>query len=785
VRRRRLRYVVAVQVAARLVVALLLSSPLAHAAVPSPAAAKRPRMLLDAPLRAAWQAQVHAPHSPVARAIALCSDAGTTDKYDGAQYQGSEWAKTLQACLVAWGATGEARHAATSIRFFTALIDDLDQVGDKKGGDKAGWRDSGYAIRMLGPYTALAYDWLYDQIAPDVRARARQRWSSWTTWYREHGYRARAPGNNYQAGYLIAATLIAIAEAGEGDPALWSLVTDELWAKDMASALASGGILDGGDWAEGWQYGPLSVAEYALATRIAARAGIPVAGVDAWLAGLLRRHVYALSPGDKNYAGGDTEAEEANLDPALLTLDAIALGDAPPDDRRWARGEIARLGLHDDGFLLYDALAAAGDPPRDVPRLTWPTWYETQATGTIFARTRWDDRAVWFVAGCTHSLDVDHRHPDAGNFVLSRGKDDAIVDPSPYGSASTLTGNAPTIASGRLPVKYAPSQGVWSTRTGWDWATQTRSGVLAARCDYTDQFRFQDRASDVPDALRDLVLLPSSDGGDASLVVVDRAATGSSDRAMYLRFRVPGELALDGGLATRTIGATRLAIASVARSSGQPAIGHTQRKDCFSDDVPKGRCDAARFPVSDLRLEVAGPSPSAVHVISVSAAASPTAGGTSAASTGAAPLSGDGWAGVRISSPRDAVVVWPTRKGDPLAYRAPRSAAMTHVILDPHEHLAITARPDGDGCAVSTAFDGTTPARPAIVTIDDACRVVADPATPSAAASLPPKPPPVPRAHAERKRRFGCSAADPGAPLALAALGLLAARRRRVRACTA
>src|ERR1051325_2080656 len=66
-----------------------------------------------------------------------------------------------------------------------------------------------------------------------ARARARERWSSWVTWYREHGYRARAPGNNYQPGYLIAATLIAIAEAGEGDPALWSLVTDELWAKDI------------------------------------------------------------------------------------------------------------------------------------------------------------------------------------------------------------------------------------------------------------------------------------------------------------------------------------------------------------------------------------------------------------------------------------------------------------------------------------------------------------------------------------------------------------------------
>ena len=784
VRRAGLRYVVGVQVAAvaRFAAAALLATAIGHtasAAVPAPAA-QHPRMLLDAPLRAAWQAQARTPGSPVARAIALCSDAGTTARYDGAQYQGSEWAKTLQACLVAWAATGEARHAATSIRFFTALIDDLEQVGDNKGGDRAGWRDSGYAIRMLGPYTALAYDWLYDQITPETRARARQRWASWLTWYREHGYRARAPGNNYQAGYLVAATLIAIAEAGEGDPALWPLVSEELWGKDMVAAFAGGGVLDGGDWGEGWQYGPLSVAEYALASRIAAHAGIRVAGVDAWLAGLLRRHVYALSPGDKVFAGGDTEDEEPNLDPALLTLDAIALGDARPDDRRYARAEIARLGLHDDGFLLYDALAVAGDPPLDVPRLTWPTWYTTANTGTVFARTRWDDRAIWFVASCQHSLDVDHRHPDAGNFVLSRGKDDVIVDPSPYGSASTLTSNAPSVASGRLPVKYVPSQGVWSTATAWDWTTQTRSGVVAVRCDYSDQFRFQDRASDVPEALRDLVLLPSSDGGDAALVVVDRARTGSGERAMYLRFRVPGELALDGDVATRAIGSTRLAIASIARSAGSPALGRPQRKDCFSDDVPKGRCDAARFAVGDLRLEVAGPEPSAVHVITATTAADGAAPPRSAA------LSGDGWAGVRISGPRDAVVVWPTRKGAAIAYRAPRGAAVTHVVLDPHERLAITAKPDGDACAVTTAAGGGAAARPAIVVVDDACRITADAEAPNAVAQLPPRPPPVPRAPAPRARRWGWrwGVAKPAVALAFVATMVIAAvlRRRQQRA---
>ena len=123
--------------------------------------------------------------------------------------------------------------------------------------------------------------------------------------------------------------------------------------------------------------------------------------------------------------------------------------------------------------------------------------------------------------------------------MLSRGKDDVIVDPSPYGSPSTLTSNAPTVASAQLPKEYIPSQASWGTKVGLDWATQTKSGVVAARCDYSDQYKFQERRSDVPDALRDLVMIPSSDGRDAVVVVVDRATTGDDDRPMYLRFRTP------------------------------------------------------------------------------------------------------------------------------------------------------------------------------------------------------------------------------------------------------
>ena len=760
----------------RLALVLILATSAIAGATPPEPSGPHPRMLLDAPLKAAWKAQAAEGKGPVVGAIALCTDAHDTAEHDAAVYQGSEWAKVLQACLVAWAATDKPEHAQTAIKFFTALLDDLDKLGDKAGGDKAATRDSGYAIRNLAPYTALAYDWLHDApgMTPALRERARQRWAAWLGWYKEKGYRARVAGSNYEAGYLASATLIAIAQGGEAaeedGPKTWAFVADELWGKDLAAALATGGILDGGDWPEGWQYGPLAIAHYALAARVARAAGIKVLGVETWLGSVLRRHVYALSPGDRVYAGQDTEDEQANLAPHVLTLDAIALGDARPDDKVWAKGELSRLRLVDRDYLLYDALATVGDKAKLAPRDTWPTWYASTATGTVYARTRWDDKAIWFVAECQRAIDVDHRQPKAGNFVLSRGKDDAIVDPSPYGSASTLTSNAPTVASAHFPKDYIPSQGSWGTQVGWDWAAQTKSGVVAVRCDYSDAYRFQDRKSDVPEAIRDLVLLPGAGGTDAILVVVDRASTESADRPMNLRFRVAGGLALDpkGARADKTLGATKLGIASLARSGGTPAIGRTALKDCFKDGTAKGRCDASRFETSDFRLELPGPEPRAVHTISITDPAA-------VASTEA--MSGEGWAGVKLAGVRDAAVVWPTKPGSAFAYTAP---AGTHVILDAPAASSLTAKPTAAGCAVDVAAGGATSAHPIVVSLDAACAITVDPEAASVASASGTRPAP-PSASGTHAPRSGCCAAQstPGSPIAMTLIVLAILLRRR------
>jgi len=154
----------------------------------------------------------------VSATIVRCREIGASPQsFSRDGYMGLDWAQYLQACLVAWQATGSESAARTALRYFRALLDDLQVVGDGKGGDGAARRDSGYAMRAHGPYAALAYDWLHDAPGVDAAllARARQRFKAWTDWYLENGYRARSPGTNYNAGYLFAATLISIAQGSE------------------------------------------------------------------------------------------------------------------------------------------------------------------------------------------------------------------------------------------------------------------------------------------------------------------------------------------------------------------------------------------------------------------------------------------------------------------------------------------------------------------------------------------------------------------------------------------
>ncbi len=390
-----------------------------------------------------------------------------------------------------------------------------------------------------------------------------------------------------------------------------------------------------------------------------------------------------------------------------------------------------RLKLIDADWLLYDALAAVGDACRAlVPRSLWPTLVLRDRRRGRSSRARTGrSHAIWFVAACAQTSSLDHRSPNAGNFVLSRGAADLIVDPSPYGSLSTLTGNAPTVVSKHLPPNYIPSQGAWGEDVAWRWVTKDperrRRGALRLQ---PTAYRFQDTKTDVPEALRDFVLLLQPRR--------PRRVAGRARSRDHRRGRSQDVPAVPrAGRARDRPGRHRHGDDQERAPHDQRRTGaHRGRPDPaqglhFKAGTTRGNCDAARFPVTDYRVELAGPRPHAVHVIEATGAQSDQSAKGAATSTA---ISGDGWTGVRIQGTRDAVVVWPNQpNGGLVTYRAPRAAAVTHVVQVDAPAIAgkatITAKPDGDACVVTVVAGGAAlSATPVLVTLDDGCAIAAD-----------------------------------------------------------
>lgn len=700
-------------------------------AQPAPTEA-HPRIWLDASTLAELQAQADVANGPVARGATRCSAAiANPGSYATGGWQGFEFVTTLSGCLLSWIASGNTEHLAGAIKYWGVLLDDYQTVGDGLGGDTVVTHDTGYAMRTFAPFSALAYDWLHDApgVTEELRARARARFDAWVSYYSTSGYLRNMPGANYQAGYVFAATLIAIAEAGEagatGDTH-WATVRDTIWAGDMVPALAEGGVLAGGDWPEGWQYGPLSVLEYSLAARAMNDAGATIPGIDTWASALPLRFAHSLTPvTHMTYAGGDADNTTPHRAPANGALLAAIVGPANAQSKSLARKLNAELGLSNEN-PLFDALALAAAGPSAGLASDSPTHHLARGAGNWYVRGSWAPETVWSVFQCSRHVVADHQYSNAGNWVLTRGGDDLVVDPSPYGSLSTLTGNAPAIDSAVLPSGYSPSQGYWGESTGLRWSRQSASGIAAARCDYGDQFRRSDVPSDVATALRDFVLIPHATGG--TVVLVDRAVTGSPERGMHLRVRTPSSLSLVDDVATSTLGDSALGITKIWSTNGTPTVRTMpQATECPSSDH---NCDVSRIASgTEYRVDIAGPTAFALHVIDAQ----------SGSPNGGILISGTGYRGVLLEqSPRSvAVITNDTPDGvrsSSLTYRVPASQGVVHVVVDApvaqDGRSDVTATREGDDCKVdvtpyvgaTSGFDGS----PLILNVSENCAVVDD-----------------------------------------------------------
>jgi hypothetical protein len=743
-------------------------------APPTPSSA-HPRLFMTAAQQTAYAANVKIAGSASEAMVKSCQDAIDTPKdfTDRGGSDGYNWPGTAVACAFAYRATQNAMFLTTAIKYWNASLNDDQTLGDGLGcvaGANTNWQsfvaggnaptppiiitvthDTGYPMRWYGPYIALAYDWLHD--APGVDAtllsHTRTCLSAWVDYYTMSGYHNEEAGSNYNAGYVIGKSLTAIALGGEN-----GATSDRIWTEtvnDLFGTLLVGkgllgstdpvgmpaGVMAGGDWGEGWQYGPLSVLEYAAAASAMEAAGAPLPAMDAWANSLVVRYQQATVPSDDGVfnSNGDLETTDVYPGPNAGPLDAVLIGPSSDQAAGWAA--FAKKDQGAKGTFIWDAIAEARTVTPTDYRAQTPApalWYLARGTRTVFARTSWMPDAFWGVFSSSPQVNADHHHFSAGNFVMSRGADHLIVDPSNYGEPGTLETNAPGADSPNITGDYAPSQTPWSLAELL-WARGTADGVFAARGDFAKGFANADGTSDIPYAHREWVLLP-----EGETVIVDRVQTADASHNLYvgLHANTNGTMKLQGAVATGTVGGSKVVITAVETSGAKATLSSPKVADDYA--YPCGDCTKARFPVDLYSVKIPGPWAVGVHVIDAlgSAETGAVVDSLNSDAVDPAPKQNMGVVGASVfRGTKQSYVVASSAVGGAagatLTYGVPGASAGRHIVFDAPEQTdgqsMVTAAATGGRCVVTiTAGAGVTghPAMFSVSAAADGCKVSPD-----------------------------------------------------------
>jgi hypothetical protein len=731
------------------------------AAAPAVPSGPHPRLFMSAANLAAYTANAATTGTAAAGLLYQCEDTfNEPNQYavrGGAD--GYYWPESAVACAFAYKATGQSKYLAQAIVYWNAALNDDQTIGDGLGcvqGVSTNWQtwaagsqsdpappiiltithDTGYGIRWYGPDLALAYDWLNSApgVSSDLLQQTQVCLTNWLDYYTAWGYHNTQAGANYNAGYVVAKafTAIALGTDNGADGHLWTQVLDNDIANVVVGAGLAGssgaagsavGPLVGGDWGEGWEYGPLGVLHYAAATAALEQAGASIPAMDAWTNSLVLRNLYATTPSWTGaYCGdGDLSTTTPDNPPSGAEVDAVLIGPSSDQAAAWALSlkQTTNAGVTGSSAWVYDAIAETrAVTPVDYTAQSPapPLWYLARGTRELYARTAWKDpTAFWGVFMSSPQLNSDHEHFAASNFVFSRGADDLIVDPTPYGGYATWETNAVTadsVAVAAIPNHtFAPGQTLWSNAS-LPWARGTSDATYATRSDFAQAFNLESGTSDIPYAHREWVMLP-----EGEVVAIDRVDTGSASLNMYVTLHTNtggGGLASTNGLYLGTIGSSQVAIHPVVLSGATPTVTQPPVGACtMACEYPCAACDTGRFAADAYRVAVPGPFAVAIHVVDGLAASEAPATVASINDSSVDPNAQNGGvigASVYRASKQSYVVASSARDGvspATMTYGVPGASAGRHIVYDAPEASdgtsAVTASVQSGRCVLSIA----------------------------------------------------------------------------------
>ncbi len=404
--------------------------------------------------------------------------------------------------------------------------------------------DDGFPSRYLGKFTSMGYDWLYGYpgFTPAFKTQVANMLVRWCDASHDAVYRVDDPASNYAEGNYASRVLTALALGGGRNTNGTRLINAAIAYRQVNVLPVITNIstsLNGGFWAEGWNYGQQASRNLILSGLALESAGLANIAPERTWAGQAINSLISSQPTQSTiYDGGDGYSYPAPFVGkdlfylmAAVTTNATARSNANYIIQNYPGGQ-----AQDMQDLLYRDVGA--------PAAFWgssaPLQYLNLGTGLITARNDWNYNSTWVAFQLGNLLETDHQQDCQGQLQIQRGADGLLINANSVGenqqpSTQSSFGNLMCIDDNGVGTQvYRFNQGSWFGTPGCVMSSfEATNGYVYAGGDYAASYglNFTPGIGTAKKLTRQVVYVRPD-----FIVVHDRAITKSTNDLKQLRW---------------------------------------------------------------------------------------------------------------------------------------------------------------------------------------------------------------------------------------------------------